>query len=71
MINDDKAVYYAQLWKQLNVHELVEIALSNKELWNYDLTALTGFSMVVEEGLKTLVNEGAMRTIDSINNKYT
>jgi tagaturonate reductase len=58
-INDDKAGYYFELWKQLGPDDVVDSALKDTTLWGADLTELKGFAASVKEDLQTLINKGA------------
>jgi tagaturonate reductase len=58
-INDDKAGYYFELWKDHSPEEVVTLALKDKNLWGEDLTLLKGFEESVREDLTILINKGA------------
>ncbi|HEX9509712.1 MAG TPA: tagaturonate reductase [Puia sp.] len=58
-INDDKAGYYFELWKERTPDEVVKSALKDETLWGTDLTALKGFAASVTEDLQTLIDKGA------------
>lgn len=57
-INDIKASYYYNLWKQNDVDELVKTALQDVDLWDTDLTRLNGFEREVTEKLKRMMTDG-------------
>jgi tagaturonate reductase len=63
LINDDKAVYYAEAWKQFSTEELVQKILSNKENWGTDLSVLPGFTDAVYRNLKLLLSDGAVTVL--------
>ncbi len=65
-INDDKASYYYKIWQEQDVQAMVTKVLSDKALWEMDLTEINGFAKAVEEYLQQLITEGAMKTIESI-----
>lgn len=58
LINDEKAAYYFDLWKKYDVATLVNIVLQDVDLWDTDLTRLTGFEQEVAEKLKLMLTEG-------------
>ena len=62
-INDDKAGYFIELWKQNTSEEVVKKVLSDDNLWGADLTQLNGFETAVRENLDSLLNKGANATL--------
>jgi tagaturonate reductase len=62
-VNDDKAEYFAGLWKQYTPDELVDKVLADLSLWDTDLSALNGFAASVKEDLHALINKGALETL--------
>jgi tagaturonate reductase len=64
-IKDEKAGYFYQQWNGLSAAELVTAVLSNKELWDEDLTLLPGFSEAVTQKLQLLLDKGALQTLQS------
>ena len=69
LIQDDKAAYFADLWAQLSPDELTKAALSNKALWEYDLTLLPGFADAVSGYLQGILTNGAYATLATFLNK--
>ena len=57
-INDDKAGYFFDLWKDRTADEVVDIVLKDQSLWGADLSVLQGFGDAVREDLNTLINNG-------------
>jgi tagaturonate reductase len=55
IVQDDKASYFAEKWKNTTADELVEDVLGDQTLWGSDLTELEGFSPAVKSKLKTLM----------------
>ena len=67
VISDDKAEYYYQLWQQkTNVDDLVESVLSDKELWDADLSSFESFKQSVKEKLSSMIAIGVRNTIENI-----
>jgi tagaturonate reductase len=62
-INDDKAAYYYELWKDHPGDGLAELALKDQSLWGTDLSVLKGFTQAVKEKLHTLMTRGAAAAI--------
>ena len=68
-VNDDKAGYYQEIWKQHTPDEVVDVVLKNKSLWDTDLSGLKGFAEAVREDLHMLMNKGAAITLAQSGNK--
>ena len=67
VINDDRAEYYYQLWqRKINVDELVETVLSEKILWDEDLSSFLPFKRSVKEKLSSMIANGVLNTIKNI-----
>jgi len=62
-VNDDKAEYFAGLWKQYQPDELVDKVLADASLWDTDLSVLSGFAAAVKEDLHALINKGALSAL--------
>ena len=63
VLNDDKAAYFASLWKEAGADELVDKVLADTSLWDTDLSGLNGFASAVKENLHALINKGALSTL--------
>lgn len=57
-INDDKAGYFFDCWKDRTADEVVDIVLKDVSLWGSDLSILRGFGDAVREDLNALINKG-------------
>lgn len=55
VVSDDRAEYFSQIWTNDNTDEVVEKVLSNKTLWDADLTALPGLKEKVSDDLKKII----------------
>lgn len=67
VISDDRAGYYYQLWQQKqNIEQLVEAVLSDKELWDEDLSSFVSFKQSVKEKLSLMIANGVRNTIENI-----
>jgi tagaturonate reductase len=62
-VNDDKAEYFALLWKENGPNELVDKVLADTSLWDADLSVLPGFASEVKADLHALINNGALSTL--------
>jgi len=62
-INDDKAPYYYELWKDHTPDEVVELVLKDTSLWGADLSQLNGFGDAVREKLNALIDKGALTAL--------
>lgn len=64
LLNDDKAAYIANLWKDHNDSTIVNAVLQNRQIWEQDLSVYVGFKKSVEthyrniqsSSVKTLLN---------------
>jgi tagaturonate reductase len=66
-INDDRAGYFYQLWKEFDSSlEIVDIFLANRQLWGEDLSEFVPFANAVKENLASMLNNGVRHTISSI-----
>jgi len=63
---DDKAGYFADLWAKHEPSEVAMVAMSDKSLWDADLTVLPGFADGVREQLDTLINKGAATALAKV-----
>ncbi|WP_170069461.1 tagaturonate reductase [Spirosoma pollinicola] len=70
-IQDDKAGYFYGDWKTVKerapatVQTFVQSVLSDKTLWQTDLTTLPGFSDAVAKDLNLLLTKGVVKTLES------
>ncbi|GGB21316.1 tagaturonate reductase [Puia dinghuensis] len=62
-VNDDKAGYFADLWKQYPAPEVATLVLKDKSLWGADLSQLPGFEGAVRLSLDDLINKGPAATL--------
>ncbi len=68
-VNDDKAGYYAELWKNHPPAAVVSHSLKDQSLWGADLTQLPGFEDAVFEGLTNLIDKGPAATLAQLQTK--
>ena len=59
-VNDEKAPYFMQCWKQMEPDALVKHVLQDTDLWDTDLTLLPGFAQEVTDKLNMMINEGML-----------
>jgi tagaturonate reductase len=69
-INDDNAAYFSSLWDCNDPATVVDKTLSDKAFWDTDLSELEGFNDEVKKHILSLMNEGIIKTILSINFKH-
>lgn len=62
-VNDSQASYFAQVWENADADQVVEKVLSNKELWDADLTTLPGFKEEVSKDLNRIIAAGEKEII--------
>ncbi len=66
-INDDKASYFYEIWKEENIHKVVYAVISNEELWQEDLSNISGFAESVENYLNLFITEGPAKMLAGFN----
>jgi tagaturonate reductase len=66
-INDDNAAYFSSLWDCNDPFTVVDKTLSDKAFWGTDLSELEGFNDEVKKHIRSLMNEGIIKTILSFN----
>ena len=66
IIEDDKAAWFCEKWKQLTPEQLVVKVLEDESLWGTDLSDLDGFTQAVNSNLKLLMTDGSKQTIKNI-----
>lgn len=65
-IKDDAAPYFYTLWQNINVDDVVKTVMSNKNLWEIDLTTLPQFYDMVCWQLKNMMESGVLQTITNL-----
>ena len=66
MVTDEHAPYFADLWRDRALVDVVHEVLANRELWEIDLTALDGFEEAVKHFVVALQEEDALTVIKNI-----
>ncbi|MES2274917.1 MAG: tagaturonate reductase [Bacteroidota bacterium] len=69
VVTDSQAEYFYKAWINANTHQVVENVLSNKTLWDTDLTQLPGFVAAVTRQLEAIVNQGTLEVLESLESK--
>jgi len=69
IINDDKAEILHAKWDDQNISGTVQNILSDKNLWNADLTLFPGFADVVTKNVELMIINGAEETIKKLSGK--
>lgn len=64
-INDDRAGYYHECWKNNSAEEVVRMVLKNEALWGTDLSRLDGFEQAVSSRLSGFMRDGVLKTISA------
>ncbi len=62
-INDDRTEYFYEVWRNNPADKVVDIVLSDEQLWGADLSGLKGFPEAVKEKLNALITKGAAAAI--------
>jgi tagaturonate reductase len=62
-INDDNASIFAEKWSELDTNTFVKNILSDKNLWEADLSEIPGFVEFISKMIDSLQDEGAIATI--------
>lgn len=66
IIQDDHAVQLAGKWEENTEENIAEAVLADKELWGTDLSRLNGFADAVKTNIQSLVQNGAMTTLQQV-----
>ena len=69
IINDDKAEILHAKWDDQNISKTVQNILSDKNLWNTDLTLFPGFADAVAKNIELMISNGAEKTIKELSGK--
>ena len=62
-INDEKAEYFYEVWKNNSVDDVITIVLHNQELWGVDLSHFYDFTESVKAHLKMMLEQGVTATL--------
>ncbi|MBS1668609.1 MAG: tagaturonate reductase [Bacteroidetes bacterium] len=66
-INDEKAVYYYDLWQEeMPIEKRVTKALGNESLWGADLTQISGFVKSVSKKMEIILSDGVLPTLKTV-----
>jgi tagaturonate reductase len=68
-IKDDSVKYFSEVWSNNSSNKVAEIVMQNEELWEADLTKLSGFLQLVQEQLNEFQLHGVLNTISKIETK--
>jgi tagaturonate reductase len=63
VIQDEAASYFSGKWAMGNIDTFVNSVLSDKGLWDADLSTLNGFEVAVRENLQLLQTQGVLATL--------
>lgn len=66
IVSDENASTFSEKWRTLKHEDMVIDILSDKTLWEFDLSALHGFQNAVTESLHALKKDGAIATLKSV-----
>lgn len=67
LINDDQAAYFYEKWQGITAETaagLVQSILSNPQIWDTNLTKLSGFAEAVSDYLVEMMNTGVKATLE-------
>ncbi len=65
-VQDEQAGYYYQLWREHSFLEIPKKVLSDRNLWDTDLSLLPGFTDAVTFYMKSISKDGVMNTLKEI-----
>jgi tagaturonate reductase len=68
-VTDSQADIFYKAWTNADTAQVVNNVLSNKTLWETDLTQLPGFADAVNAQLNGIVNNGALEILEHIHQK--
>lgn len=68
-IKDDAVDYFYNVWQNSTPAKVVADVVTDKNLWETDLSALPGFQQAVTEQLEEMINTGVLETISVLDNK--
>ncbi len=68
-IKDDSAEYFYKIWNNNNTDKVAEEVMQNEELWDTDLSKLSGFLQTVQEQLRYMMTNGVLQTISQLEAK--
>lgn len=68
-VNDDNALLIAGKWERSDTDNFVKEVLGDEKLWETDLTRHHGFSEAVTDMLHSLINNGALATMEMVTSK--
>jgi tagaturonate reductase len=66
LVNDDHAAFFESIWKQNETGTLVEEALGNRTIWQFDLGGLKGLTIAVSNKLKSLADTGPLKLMQKV-----
>ena len=69
LINDDNALYYADIWNKNKPQEVVNKIISNESLWKTDLSKIDGFAQSIINNLNLLMNNKTVNIIHDLVSK--
>jgi tagaturonate reductase len=65
LINDPKAAYFFEQWKNFSTQQVVKNVLSDIAIWNADLTAISGFAQKVTENVENILQYGMLEVLQA------
>ena len=65
-IKDDDAKYFYDVWNNNPADKVAGLVMSNRALWETDLTQLPGFLHAVNEQLKEMIQSGVLATVTAL-----
>jgi tagaturonate reductase len=66
MVTDSQTEYFYNAWTNADTNKVTDDVLSNKILWDTDLTALPGLAASVAKYLSAVVEQGTLKIIENI-----
>ncbi len=65
-ITDDAAEYFYDAWSKHGFNGVALAVMSDEAIWEIDLTKLTGFPEAVQKNMQSIVSQGVLPTIASL-----
>jgi tagaturonate reductase len=68
-VQDDRASYFFEKWKNGYHEKLVRSVLADADLWGTDLASIPGFADAVDEKMRMMMKDGVLNSLKAIEQK--
>jgi tagaturonate reductase len=65
VVTDSQADIFYKAWTKADAEQAVKNVLSNKTLWDTDLTQFPGFAAAVTNQLEAIIHNGALEVLET------